>query len=375
MQVPLGDMIDIRPYVNVKSIPGGSMDECMYVAGVVARKQVAHRQMRQRIRQPRLMLLAGSLQFQRVEQQMSSLDTLLEQERRYLEILVQKIANLKPDLLLVRKSVSRQAQELLRKTNIVVIMNVKQSLMERIARRTGAMLIASTDHVDKVGEDAIGHCSRFYMRDFKSDLTVAETEKEYQLGRLAQLEKQQAKEREIAEEAARAEAQRAAENPFSQKNYYDGASPRRSSGAGLATEADGGGGGEHGADAEGGGAGTAAGAAADGKDGEDGEDEEDGEDGEDEDEEGQSLIRVVRPNRLRIKYETDFVSSEYMVLSGCPRVLGCTLVLRGAAYHELAQLKQIVNFAAFVAYSLKLETAYLEDSGVVILESRSTIGR
>lgn len=48
---------------------------------------------------------------------------------------VQKIANLKPDLLLVGKSVSRQAQELLQQHKIVLVMNVKQSLMERIARR------------------------------------------------------------------------------------------------------------------------------------------------------------------------------------------------------------------------------------------------
>jgi hypothetical protein len=355
-QVPLGDMMDIRPYVNVKAIAGGSMDECMYVAGVVARKQVAHRKMRHRIHQPRLMLLAGSLQFQRVEQQMSSLDTLLEQERRYLEILVQKIANLKPDLLLVRKSVSRQAQELLReKSKIVVIMNVKQSLMERIARRTGAMIIASIDHVDKVGEDAIGHCLKFSMRSFKTDLTVAETEKDYQLGRLAELQQKQAKERMEVEVDQKLREELSPRNPFSKDNYYEGdKDKRRSSGAGAAVAVaraameamngkDGG---------EKGGEGAGAGAAV--------QDE---------------MTKVVRPNRLRIKYEADFLSSEYMVLDGCPKVLGCTLVLRGGAPHELAQLKQIVNFAAFVAYSLKLETAYLEDTGVVITGSSPNYGK
>ena len=58
-QVPLGDMMDIRPYVNVKAIPGGSVSESAYVAGVVARKQVAHKKMLRQIEEPRLMLLSG----------------------------------------------------------------------------------------------------------------------------------------------------------------------------------------------------------------------------------------------------------------------------------------------------------------------------
>ena len=41
-------------------------------------------------------------------------------------------------------------------------------------------------------------------------------------------------------------------------------------------------------------------------------------------------------------------------------------VLAAPAAHELAQLKQITNFAVFVAYSLKLEVAFLEDTRVRI---------
>jgi hypothetical protein len=87
---------------------------------------------------------------------------------------VKKIANLTPDLLLVGKSVSRQAQEFLQQHNIVLVMHVKPSLMERIARRTGAMIIASIDHVDKVGEEAIGHCANFSVKSFQSDYTIAQ---------------------------------------------------------------------------------------------------------------------------------------------------------------------------------------------------------
>ena len=32
---------------------------------------------------------------------------------------------------------------------------------------TGAMIIASIDHVDKVGEEAIGHCAKFCVKSFQ----------------------------------------------------------------------------------------------------------------------------------------------------------------------------------------------------------------
>jgi len=42
-----GDSMDIRPYVKIKSIPGGSMSESAYVDGVVFRKSVSHKKMLQ----------------------------------------------------------------------------------------------------------------------------------------------------------------------------------------------------------------------------------------------------------------------------------------------------------------------------------------
>jgi len=40
-----GDGLDIRPYVKLKIIPGGSVGECVYVDGVVFRKTVSHKKM------------------------------------------------------------------------------------------------------------------------------------------------------------------------------------------------------------------------------------------------------------------------------------------------------------------------------------------
>lgn len=61
---------------------------------------------------PRALLLSGGVEFQRAGacSRIASLDTLLEQEERYTQILVDKVVALKPDLMLVGKGVSRAAQ-------------------------------------------------------------------------------------------------------------------------------------------------------------------------------------------------------------------------------------------------------------------------
>ena len=54
------------------------------VKGVACKKNVAHRRMTTRIEKPRLLLLAGALEYHRVTNQLSSIDTLLQQVRRLL---------------------------------------------------------------------------------------------------------------------------------------------------------------------------------------------------------------------------------------------------------------------------------------------------
>ena len=114
-----GDLLDIRNYMKLKTVPGGVRSECSYLSGVVFQKNVSHKQMARRLENPRVMLLSGGIEFTRTENRIASLDTLLEQEEKYMAILVAKIVGLKPDLLLVGRSVSRQAQELLLRAGVV----------------------------------------------------------------------------------------------------------------------------------------------------------------------------------------------------------------------------------------------------------------
>ena len=53
--------------------------------------------------------------------------------------------------------------------------------------------------------------------------------------------------------------------------------------------------------------------------------------------------------------------SSYVFLDGCPRELGCSIILRGADRSMLYEIKRIVKFSVLVAYHLRLEVAYYND--------------
>lgn len=51
----------------------------------------------------------------------------------------------------------------------------------------------------------------------------------------------------------------------------------------------------------------------------------------------------------------------YMYISGCPKELGCTIVLRGGDEGILGKVKQITEFMVYVVYNLRLETYLMRD--------------
>ena len=152
--------------------PGGSRSDTIYIDGVVFRKNVSHKKMfgDGSRHQPRILLLSGGIEFHRTDTKLSSMDTLIEQEDKYMEILVEKIMSLRPEIILVGKAVARKAQELLCEHQIVVMQNVKPQLLERLSRMTGAMLLPSTDHmIQQFGEECLGTCQTFWLQVVQDD--------------------------------------------------------------------------------------------------------------------------------------------------------------------------------------------------------------
>uniref|UniRef100_A0AAG5DAA2 1-phosphatidylinositol-3-phosphate 5-kinase n=1 Tax=Anopheles atroparvus TaxID=41427 RepID=A0AAG5DAA2_ANOAO len=158
------DAMDIRNYVYFKKVPGGERCESQILGGVVFSKNVAHKEMPQKVDKPRILLLQCAIAYQRVEGKFVSFDTLMLQERDYLRNKVSKIISLGPNIVLVHKNVAGIAQDMLRNNGITLVLDVKLCVLERIARFLDCDIISCID--SNVGQPKLGVCDRFRIQTF-----------------------------------------------------------------------------------------------------------------------------------------------------------------------------------------------------------------
>lgn len=227
--VQQGDDMDIRHYVKLKKIPGGSPGDTSYISGLVFTKNLVLKSMPRSIPRPTILIITFALEYARQQHHFLSLEPVIRQEREFLQNLVNRIAALKPHLLLVEKNVSGLALEFLEKANIATAYNVKTSVIEGVSRCCQTRIITSIDKL-AMGPIQAGTCGSFDLKTY------------------------------------------------------------------------------------------------------------------------------VHKRRKKT----------YMYISGCPKELGCTIVLRGASNRTLVKIKRITEFMVYVVYNLKLETCLMRDEFALI---------
>lgn len=142
----IGDLMDIRHYVKLKKIPGGKPGDTSYVSGVIFTKNLALKSMPRRILNPRIVLVSFPIEYQRHQQQhFMSLQPVIEQEKEFLRMVVNRIVNLRPHVLLAHKSVSGVALQYLSEAGIAVAYNVKLAVIEAVSRCAKADIIETLD--------------------------------------------------------------------------------------------------------------------------------------------------------------------------------------------------------------------------------------
>ncbi|KAL5231559.1 hypothetical protein ABZP36_030335 [Zizania latifolia] len=229
-----GGSMDPTDYVKVKCLASGDPSDSNLVRGVVCSKNVKHKRMVSEHMNAKLLIIGGALEYQKVTNKLASIDTILEQEKEHLRKIVAKIESRRPNVLLVEKSVSSYAQELLAK-DISLVLNVKRPLLDRISRCTGAQIASS---IDNIASAKLGQCEMFKVQKV----------------------------------------------------------PEFSSGK--------------------------------------------------------------QTHRRSMK--------TLMFFEGCPRRLGCTVLLRGSCREELKKIKRVLQLAVFAAYHLSLETSFFADEGATL---------
>lgn len=158
------DSMDVRNFVNIKKISGGTRNESTIIGGVVFSKNVAHKDMKTKIDNPKVLLLQCPIAYQRVEGKFVTIESLILQEKEYLRNVTSRILSLNPDVVLVHKNVAGIAQDLLRDNGITLVLDVKLSVFERLARCMQCDIVTSID--SNIGKPKLGTCKRFYVKNF-----------------------------------------------------------------------------------------------------------------------------------------------------------------------------------------------------------------
>ncbi|GLJ36860.1 hypothetical protein SUGI_0744430 [Cryptomeria japonica] len=236
-----GKAMDPRGYVKVKCIACGHHTESEIIKGAVFKKNVAHKHMPTRYKNPRLLLLGGALEYDGPSSQLSSFDNLLQQENDFFHMILGKIEAHRPNVVLVEKTVSRPAQEFFLAKEISLVSDFNKSRLEYIAQCTGAQIVSSLNNLSVTN---VMHCEHFHIEKFVE---------------------------------------------------------------------------EHGST-------------------------------------GNVAIKLTK---------------HLMFFEGCPKSLGCTILLKGASGDELKKVKRVVQHAVFAANHLVLETSFLTDERARFLETPS----
>ncbi|MED6249679.1 hypothetical protein ATANTOWER_018044, partial [Ataeniobius toweri] len=159
------DDMDIRQLVHIKKIPGGRKFDSMVVNGFMCTKNIAHKKMNSYIKNPKILLLKCSIEYlYREETKFTCIEPIVLQEREFLKNYVQRIVDVRPNLVLVEKTVSRIAQDMLLEHGITLVINVKSQVLDRVSRMTQGDLVMSMDQL--LTKPRLGTCHKFYMQPF-----------------------------------------------------------------------------------------------------------------------------------------------------------------------------------------------------------------
>jgi T-complex protein 1 subunit gamma len=141
--------IDVKRYAKVEKIPGGMLEDCCVLDGVMFNKDVTHPGMRRLIENPRVVLLDCTLEYKKGES-MTNMEFTKEEdfkkalmmEEEEVKKMCEDILRVKPDVVITEKGVSDTAQHfLLKYGNCTVLRRVRKTDNNRIARVCGATIV------------------------------------------------------------------------------------------------------------------------------------------------------------------------------------------------------------------------------------------
>ncbi len=142
-------------FIKIEKKVGGSIADTKLINGVLIDKEVAHPGMPKSVSNAKIALMDVALEIEKTETdakiEITSPDQMqafLQQEEKMLKDMVEKIKNVKADVLFTQKGIDDVAQHYLAKANIMAVRRVKKSDMEKLARATGGKVVTSLEDLN-----------------------------------------------------------------------------------------------------------------------------------------------------------------------------------------------------------------------------------
>ena len=160
----LNDTMNINDYIKIKILPYKDTSLSRVIDGYAMQKNVCSKKMRTNIENPSILIINGGLDCGSAS--VNNFDKFFIQEPVYVEQMRKKIELIDVDIIIVNKNIVQNLQDqLIKKKNISMILNVKQSSLKKIARCNKTKVL---DDIDNINTNVhIGHCKQFKIEKIR----------------------------------------------------------------------------------------------------------------------------------------------------------------------------------------------------------------
>ena len=147
--------------VKVLKKKGESMEQSELVRGIVVDKEVSHPQMPKQVKNAKIALLNAKVEIEKTEfdakiniNSPDQMKRFLDEEETMLREMTDKISRSGANVIFCEKGIDDLALHFLSKKNIMAVKNISSGDMEKLAKATGGVILASTKDMaaDALGE-------------------------------------------------------------------------------------------------------------------------------------------------------------------------------------------------------------------------------
>ncbi len=142
--------------VKVEKKQGGTIQDTMFIEGIVLDKEIVHPGMAKSLENPKIALIQSAFEVEKTEftakidiREVTQMQAFLDEEERMLREMVEKIKKVGANVVLCQKGIDDVAQHFMAQEGIIAVRRIKESDMEKLARATGGKLISNLDDLSK----------------------------------------------------------------------------------------------------------------------------------------------------------------------------------------------------------------------------------